>query len=244
MATLTEQLQAFTQSVYLVIKGKYFDDIAGTDGTTLINQTIDWCNMFIDELKMELNSSGDPINWDFTRQNGVTLGTATQGNASISWDDTEFSNLIAEEGRYVQILQDTTVISNWAVVDPGQITNQKDRVTEDMCALVGNVIVFSRVFKDTEDGGTIIGDITVPIPRMSTNNIDVLTGDNAIKPKTLLILGVAKNASLPDIVQGGLSPSYTQKYGDLLKSAIARTEASSRADKVASDDYGAVRGVY
>lgn len=244
MATVTEQLQAFTQSVYLVIKGRYFDDITGDDGTTLIAQTIDWTNMFLDEIEAEVNTSGQPVNWTWSRQLGATLGKARSGKASIDFDS-DFDGLIAEPGRYVQVLQDGTAISNFAVVTPDQITDKADRVTEDMVALVGDgsgdmILVFSRVFSDAEDGGTIVGDVTAPLTRLSLTNIDVLS---QVKPKSLLILGVAKNATLPDIVQGGLSPSYVQKYGDLLKNAIAKNEASSRADIVSRDDFGFVSGV-
>jgi hypothetical protein len=237
--SVTTDLQAFTQSVYLVIKGRYFDDIATDDGDTLIAQTIDWTNMFLDELESEQDSFGDPINWYFARSNGETLGRARLGAASIDFD-TDFANLIAEEGRYVQVLQDGAVVSNFAVVSPGQITNQSDRVTEDMCALVGTSIVFSRQFRDTEAGGTIIGDVTLPLPRLSLTNVDVLT---TVKPKLLLILGVAKNASLPDIVKGKLSPNYAQKFNDLLQNAIAKNEASSAVDAVVRDDLGYIHGV-
>lgn len=240
MASPTTDLQNFVQRVHLVIKGRYFDDITSSDGATLINQVIDWTNMFLDELESEVGSSGDPVNWTFARTAGAELGTATQGSASIDFDSSSFSNLIAEEGRYVQILQDSSVVSNWAAVSPNQITNRADRVTEDMVTLVGDTLVFSRAFNDTEDGGTIIGDVATPLPRISTTNVKVLT---TVKPATLLTLGVAKNATLPDIVQGGLSPSYAQKYSDLLKNAIARAEASSGADIASTDDYGYVSGV-
>lgn len=239
--TPTQQLQAFTQSVYLVIKGRHFDDITSEDGVTLVAQTIDWTNMYIDELETELDNEGRPINWTWARSLGASLGTATEGEASVSFDTNTYSGLIAEEGRYVQILQDNAVISNWAVVSIDQITDKTDRVTEDMVALVGTTLVFSRNFKDTEDGGDIIGDVMTPLPRLSLTNINVL---KLVKPKLLLILGVAKNASLPDIVKGSLSPSYAQKYSDLLKNAIAKAGASSRSDKASRDDYADVRGVY
>lgn len=243
MATVTDQLNAYVQSVYLVVKGRYFDDITSDDGTTLVAQTIDWTNMFLDELETETDDEGNPVNWTFTRTNGETLGKARVGKASVDWD-TDFNNLIAEEGRYVQILQDNAVISNWAVVSPGQITNKSDRITEDMVTLIGPTLVFSRVFTSGEDGGTIIGDVTSPIPRLSLTNIDALTGDTAVTPLTLLKLGTAKNVSLPDIVQGGLSPSYAQKYSDLLKNAIARATAGAVAATAGRDSYNDIGGVY
>lgn len=243
-------LQKFTQSVYLVIKGRYFDDITTEDGTTLIQQTVDWANMFVDELETETNPDGTPTDWKWQYQFDYALGTATEGNASIV-APTAINYLLADENRYVQVTQDGSVVSNWAVVSPDQITNKSDRVTEDMCAQIGTNIVFSRQFLDYEDGGAITGDVSTPLPRLSVNvasdgtltptNVKLLT---LVKPQSLLILGVAKNASLPDIVQGGLSPSYAQKYGNLLAGAIARNSAGAVADEVQTDDYSGIAGVY
>ena len=240
------QLNAFVQSVYLVIKNRYFDDLTSTDGIVFLNQVADWTNMFLDELETEVDTSGQPIDWLWNRQLGYTLGTATTGGASVA-APSEIFNLIAAPDRYVQVLQGSIVISNWAVVNPSQISSQTDRITEDMVTMVGGVLAFSRVFRDTENNGTIIGDVTLPIPRLSVSpttgapiNIKALS---IVKPLTLLKLGVAKNATLPDIVQGGLSPSYAQKYGDLLTGAIARNATSGRADLVTRDDLSFIGGV-
>lgn len=235
-----DDLTAFAQSIYLVIKNRYFDDIAGEDGQVYLAQVVDWTNMFLDELETEIGPDGQPIDWTWTRESAATLGTAREGAASIDFDTEGFDNLITEESRYVQILQDGTPVSNWAVVAPSQISSKTDRITEDMVALVGETLTFSRAFKDSEDGGTIVGDVTLPLPRISMTNVDLLT---TVKPKLLLILGVAKNATLPDIVQGGLSPSYAQKYNDLLQNAIARSMTSSLNDTGQRDNYGYVGGV-
>lgn len=237
-----DDLRKFTNKVYLVIKGRYFDDLTSDDGVNLVNQTIDWVNMFIDELETETDAAGQPVDWGFARSNGERLGVARQGKASIDFDS-GFNNLIAEEGRYVQVVVGGAVVSNFAVVAPGQITNKTDRITEDMVSLVGSTLVFSRAFRDYENGGKIIGDVTVPIPRLSLTDVSVLNGDNAVTPQQLLILGTAKNASLPDIVQGGLSPSYVQRYNDLLQNAKARNATSSHADTVGRDDYSYISGV-
>lgn len=244
------QLQAFTQSVYLVIKGRYFDDLTSDDGFTLIHQTVDWTNMFIDELETETNPDGTPLNWKWLWQLGQTLGTAVLGEASILTPNT-VNYLLADENRYVQVLQDGSAVSNWVVVSPEQITNKSDRISRDMCSQVGNAIVFSRAFKDYENGGTIVGDISTAFPHIAGNtaangafsptNVKILS---VVKPKTLLILGVAKNASLPDIVQGGLSPSYAQKYKSLFDAAVARNNVGAVASEAVRDDLSSVAGVY
>ena len=235
-----DDLRAFAQSVYLVIKNRYFDDITGEDGEVYVNQVIDWANMFLDELELETDAEGKPIDWTWARIAGQRLGKARLGKSSIGFDLDEFLNLITAEDRYVQIVQDGTVVSNWAVVNPSQITNRTDRVTENMCALVGESIVFSRAFKDYEDGGTVIGDVTGFLPRLSLTDVTLLT---TIRPKTLLILGIAKNATLPDIVQGGLSPSYGQKYASLLQGAIARSSVTSANSEAQREDFSGIGGV-
>lgn len=238
-----DDIRAYVNRVYLVVKGRYFDDLTSDDGLNIVNQTIDWTNMFIDELEEETGPTGELIDWLWCRQNGQTLGRARQGAASIDWD-TDYNNLIAEENRYVQVTQGGIVVSNFAVVAPNQISSKSDRVVEDMCSKVGNTIVFSRAFKDYEDGGTIIGDITIPIPRLSLTDASVLTGENAVKPQQLLILGSAKNSSLPDIVKGGLSPSYVQRYTQLLNNAKIRNSASASSEVAARDNYSGISGVY
>lgn len=235
-AKLLEQL---AQDVNLTIKNRFFDDIDGDDGKTYILQIYRWAAMWLDELEYAVDPSGKPINWWFSRANDATLGTATAGSTSISVPRT-MQRLLTEEERYVQIKQDSTVISNWVVVAPENISSTTDRITRDMCAQVGDTIVFSRPFRDTENNGTITGDIQTKIERPSATNAKVIT---TVQPYSLLVLGVAKNATLPDTVRGGLSPSYAQKYNDLLNGAIARSMATGISRKAVRQQFGNVQGV-
>jgi hypothetical protein len=242
------QLEAFANKVYLVIKNRYFDDLTSDDGKTYLNQLVDWTNMYLDELEAETTADGAPINWRWVRENGYTLATSiSSGAASISMPSA-VNNLIVEEGRYVQITQGGSVIANFAVASPNQITSLTDRITEDMCAVVGSDLVFSRAFTDAEAGGTVTGDVTTLIPRIAYNStastVSNIKALSLVKPQQLLILGVAKNATLPDIVQGGLSPSYVQRYNDLLDGAKARDGFSSISDIVQRDDLSNVSGIY
>lgn len=249
MASPTVELTNFAQSIYLTIKNRYFDEITGEDGQTFLQQVVDWTNMFIDELENETGPDGALVEWWFLRDTGTVLGTATEGDSSISLPTT-IDRLITDEKRYVQITNAAgQVVSNWLVVHPKQIDNS-GKYQQDMCAVAGSSIIFSRAFRDTEDGGTITGDTVGKIPRITYNltsgtvvptNVKAIT---TVRPKQLLILGVAKNATLPDIVQGGLSPSYVQKFNDLLGGAIARSNSTSVAAQAARDDFSRVRGVY
>lgn len=229
----------FAQSVNLVIKNRYFDDIASADGQTFIAQVVDHTNQLLDELENVTDQMGEPVNWKFMRQTAFDLGTATSGETAVDLDSS-VQALITDAGRYVQISDSAgTVLSNWQVVDAPQVTN-KATVQADKVYVAGGQLIFSRAFTDTEDGGSITGDVVASIPRLTTTNVKALS---LVKPKQLLILGVAKNFSLPDIVQGGLSPSYVQKYNDLLQSAIARNNASSGNDTVERDSFAYVSGV-
>jgi hypothetical protein len=243
-----DDITAFAQSVYSRIKNRFYDSITDTDGQTFIQLVVDFANGFIDELELETDAVGNPVNWWWVRQNGATLGTATTGGASIAFNTTTFQNIIVEEGRYVQLVLGGAVIANFAVVAPGDISNDTSRVTEDMCARVGNNIVFSRAFKSIENGATVKGDVTTPITKLVYDTSNHANDNSAaltlVKPRELLVLGPAKNESLPDIVQGKLSPSFTQKFNDMLNNAIIRSTTSSLADKVQRDDFSGIGGVY
>lgn len=245
----TDQLTQFAQDVYLTIKNRFFDEITSEDGQTYLQQVCRWTNMFLDELENTVGPDGQLVDWWFARSSGATLGTAVEGNNSITLGTT-IDHLLTDEGRYVQVTQDGIVVSNWLVVHPKDITNRSDRVTEDMCAVVGGTLVFSRSFRDTESNGVIIGDVVTKLPRFAytldsngnvvANNVKLLT---TVRPQQLLQFGVAKNATLPDIVQGKLSPSYVQKYNDLLTGAIARSNASSVAATAERENFSHIRGV-
>lgn len=233
------QITAFAQSVYLVIKNRYFDDIESEDGQNYINQVIDWTNQYLDELENVVDANGNVVNWNWGRVNGFQLGTVQEGDRSLTMPSGVLA-LLPDQHRSVEILVDDEVKSRWAVVTPDQIHSNPTRHRENMVAATGTTLMFSRAIKPEEAGGTMIGDIISSLPRMSRTNVRVL---NMVKPKQLLILGVAKNATLPDIVQGGLSPSYVQKYNDLLQSAIIRNSASSRGDTVEQENFSYIGGI-
>lgn len=230
--THLEKITALAQSIYLAKNNRYFDDIEGEDGQIYIAQTVDWTNQFIDELELEAD-------WNYAREAGVSLGTISSLSQTFSLDD-DIRKLITDENRYLDILQDGTPVSTWSVVSPNLITSSTDYSTQERVTVVGGNIVFSRALKDTELGGTIVADVINYLPRLAMNDTDIL---DLIKPKQLLILGVAKNATLPDIVQGGISPSLAQKYNDLLEKAVAENNASSLAAEAQRQDFGYIGGV-
>lgn len=244
-----DQLKAYAQKIRLTYKGKRLDDIDGDDGLDYLRDVVDWTNMLLDELETETGPDGMPVDWWFARQPDFGFGTVATGGASVAIPKT-VGRLVTEANRVVQIKQGDSVISRWQVVNPRDITNKDDRVIDDMCAVVGANIVFSRAFNTSENGGTVTGDVILTMPRMAINDTGTAIAPTNIKilgfviPQQLLILGVAKNATLPDIVQGKLSPSYVQKYSDLVNGAITRSMATSISAQQSRDYYGNVRGVY
>lgn len=235
------QLAAFANSVYMRIKNRAYDDLTSPDGLAYIALITDFANGFIDELETEVNIDGSPVDWRWSTLLNASLGTATAGLSSVAFPNT-FLNLIAGEQRYVQVLHDGTPVSNWLVVSPNNIANPRQRYTENMVCLTGSgILTFSRPFNAQENGGTITGDVTTPIPRLSGTNVKALS---IIKPRELFVLGVAKNESLPDIVKGKLSPNFAQKYDKLFQNTIARNNASGAADTAVRENYSDIRGVY
>lgn len=233
----------FAQSIYLITKNRYFDDISSDDGQNFIAQIIDHTNQVLDELENITDPTGEPVDWNWLNQVGFDLGTATI-DTTVTYPvidlDSSVQSLIADPSRYVQISNNGEVVSNWKVVTPDQINLKPERNDEDMVARVGSQLMFSRQFTDDENNGDITGDCLISVPRMSATNTKCL---DIVKPKQLLVLGVAKNITLPDIVQGGLSPSYVQKYNDLLQSAIARNAKTAKSNQVEMDNYNFIHGV-
>lgn len=238
--TEEERVQQFVQDVYLTRYNRTIDDIESTDGLAEVDKTISWTNMFLDELEQETDSNAQPMNWSFARENDVNLGTVAASTTSVDIDD-DILRLVIDENRPLTIQQDGSAVSHWDVVAPNQITARNDRSTGDRVTVINRQIIFSRALNESEVGGTIVADVINAIPRLTRTDASTL---DTVKPYQLLVLGVAKNATLPDIVQGGLSPSFVQKYADLLLQAKANNDASSTASDLVREDFSGIGGIY
>src|ERR1019366_223363 len=192
------KMTSFAQSVYLGIKNQYFNDIAGTDGQTYISQIVDFLSQYLDELETITDSVGQPVYWNWARTMDYTLGTAAVGQSVISLDSS-ILNVVAVDKRRIKVVVGGNVISYWDLVSPNQLSSDMysdsyyDKVTS-----VGGSLYFSRVFNSNEDGGTVLGDVITSLTRPSLSDSTVL---DIVTPKQLLVYGVMKNASLPDIVK-------------------------------------------
>lgn len=239
--TDAQKIEEFVQQVYLAIYGRRVDDLTDTDGVEQIAKTMIWCNLFLDELELEKDPDGMPINWSFLRENDATIGTVATATDTFSLPD-DTLRPIADEERPLVIMQDGMIISSWDVVDPSQITRRNgEQIRTQRVTYVNQLLVFSRALNDTEIGGQVYADIANKFPRLTSADTSLF---DLPLPRQLLVLGTAKNASLPDIVQGGLSPSFAQKYSDLLEGAKAANMQTSVADQAVTDDFSGIGGVY
>ena len=227
-----QRLQAFVQSVYLMRYNRYIDDITDEDGQIELNKTLDWCNQFIQDFELEAD-------WQWLREKDTTLGTVSSTSLTIPLPS-GVRKLAVAENRPVTILQDGSIVSTWHVVDADHITEDTGYY-ENRVTTVGDSMVFSRALTDVELGGTVQGDVIINIPELATNDIQLL---DLFRPLQLLKLGIAKDATLPDIVQGGLSPSFAEKYNDLLERAVMENNAGSSAGTAQTDDLSYIGGIW
>lgn len=229
----TARIQAFVQSVYLIRYNRYIDDIIDPDGIIEVAKTLDFANQFIEELEQEAD-------WNFSRETAYSLGTVTTVGSTFTMPD-DVLRLVIDEGRPLTVSFDTSIVSTWEIVDPNRLFQAGNMYAGDKVAVSGSKIVFSRPFRTYEIGGTVKADIVLRIPRFTTLDATPL---DVVKPNRLLILGTAKDATLPDIVQGGLSPSFVQKYADLLEKTLMQNNMSSSASSYQREDYSSIGGIY
>lgn len=236
-----EKMKAFAQSVILAMTGKHMDveDIDGEEGAAYLLELVDWCNQLIDEIELEAD-------WNFVRELQAEIGTVATLSQQFPLLPT-MRKLAVNEHRPLHILQDDTPVSTWDVVKPSMITALRSEYPiRERVTYVSKNIVFSRSLNEGELGGTVVADVINRIPRLVytdggvDNDTQVL---DLIEPRLLLVLGVAKNATLPDFVRGGISPSLVQKYVDILGKAVAENDATAASEMVERDDYSAITGV-
>lgn len=236
-----EKLEQFVKDVYLVRFNRIID-LTTTGGIAEIAKTLSFARMFLNEIESEKNLDGTPINWEWTRTNDRSLGTiATPGQ--IFTLPVGVRRIVVDEDRPLVLMYDGAIISKFDTVEANQITRRRlDPSTDDRVASVKRSLVFSRQFKDYEIGAEVVTDTIDKLTPMTSSPVNVSLLD--IIPYQLLVLGTAKNSVRPDIVQGGLAPSFIEQYADELDKAIAENNATSVADSAVRDDFSGIGGVY
>lgn len=237
--TNEEFVNQFVKDVYLVRFNRPID-LTTTGGQTEVEKTLSFCRMFLKEIESEKNPDGSPINWSWARTNDQDLGTIASASQVFTLP-TDVRRLVVDEDRPLVLMYDGTIITKFDVVEPNQITRRRlDPAITERVATVRRSLVFSRQFKDYEIGATVMADVIEKLTPLSVDDVSVL--DQV--PYQLLVLGTAKNSVRPDIVQGGLAPSFIEQYADELDKAIAENNATTSGDSAVYEDFSDIGGVF
>lgn len=231
-----QKLKAFAQSVILAMTAKHMDqeDLDGEEGTQWIKELIDWTNQYVSG---ELELADD---WNDVRENNAVIGTVAAPADTFTLPEGA-RKLAVNEHRPLKILQDGSPISIWDVVKPSMITASRDEwPIRERVSYVRRQVIFSRSLNENEIGGQVVADILHHFPVLANDNTELLDYDL----RSLIVLGVAKNATLPDFVRGGISPSLGQKYADMLETAMEENWATAASDYYEGDNFSQIRGVY
>lgn len=242
--TPQQRMDQFVNDVYLTRFNRFPDSLIDTDGLVEVNKTYRFTNMFLDELERETDSSGRPMDWNFARRNDVDLGVILTANTPTFVLPAGVRRIVVDWNRPVAIQQAGVTVNHFDVVDPGQITRRDDMTTADRVTVPKSTLIFSRPFNSYEIGGHVVADVIDAFPRLDTSNPTLSATLLDIIPYELLVLGVAKNATLPDIIQGSLSPSFVQKYSDLLDGIKMESANSSVSDDASREDLSYIGGIY
>lgn len=226
------RIEQLAQKIFRTWNGRT-NSVTGTQLTTFISESIQWVNEFLPELEQEAY-------WSWSRENNYNFGTAATTSRTFDLDD-DIRTVVKMPERPVYLLKDDVVKSTWQVVNPNQLRDFRTSDNQDRCAVVNRQLVFSRDFTDEEAGSTVYGDVVYRLPELSSTDVSVL---DIVDPVELIILGVAKNQTLPNVVKGGLTPSLTQKYGDLLNKAKQENDTSAQPEDASDDNLSFIRGVW
>lgn len=234
MSPEEQRILDLAQTIYLTSNGVY-NDVDGQEQEDFIDMTINWINTFYPELELEAD-------WTWLRTNDRLLDTPTT-NAPVIYLAPDIQRLAYSQLRDVTIrsLTDNSVISTWEMVSPNQVYDPTACDNPNRIAVVSRKLVFSRALNSDEfNNGGIYADTIGYIPQLTRTDVASL---DIVKPAQLIVLGVAKNQILPDVVNGALTPNYTQKYADMLKKA-KDLDGQTTHNLVVDSNYGFIRGVF
>lgn len=233
----SELVKQFAQTVNLYIKNDFVEDIDDEDGQKFVSRVVSFLNQYKDELENVTDPSGQYVYWSWLRDSGFTIASVYSGGKVFPLTTPEDNIAIALE-RPVRLVDSSgNVLSTWSMVRPEQL---REGTGENLVARMSGNVVFSREISDGENGADVTADVVRSLPPI-TESDDRMLG--IVKPYNLMVLGVVKNMSLADQTQSRLSPSFTQKYNDLLQSAINVNNQTTAPNFIETENYSYVRGV-
>lgn len=226
------QIEKLAQSAQRAITGKK-KNVTGTELTEFLEDTIDFTNQLAEELELEAD-------WNYLRTNDYNIGNVFAATDQTITLDDDVRKLVVSPYRDLILSQDGIQIASFKVVMPNQITDPANPEVRDRVTQIGRNVVFSRPFTDVEVGADILVDVISFMPELTITDTTLL---DIVTPYQLLVLGLAKNKSLPDLVRGGTSPSFVQKYNKLLRQAVAENNATAEAYNADRESFSFVSGV-
>lgn len=230
---MEEQLYNLGQKVYLALNGVY-NDVAGDERDAFVDETIDWTNQYLDELALEAD-------WSWLRENSHVLGTITADDTTLPLG-ADVLRLVSDWQRAIVMTKPNGQKVAWALVSPNLLYNTSEQGNQpNRAAVVGRTVRFSRPFTTDEIGSTVRADVIkkfTPVSRADVSSLDV------IEPAQLVVLGIAKNQVLPDVVNNTLTANYDLKYQRLLRRAVDLDGASTEQGELQTDDLSFIGGIY
>lgn len=239
--TNEQRIEALAQEIYLA-RHNQKNDVTGEDLTDFLDQTISWVNQLTPELEKK------KIDWGFVREDDAVIGTVVSPGV-VSYALPEgVRKLVVNWQRDLTLRFDNTIVASFRLVNENQKFNPREPYDHRHRATVTKTrkVVFSRPLTETEVGADIVADTIGKIPKLSMTDMalmDILDDPYNDDVRQLYIFGVLKNQILPDIVQGGLTPNYSQKFDAYLRDLAAEYNESSDADDVDRESFSDVTGV-
>lgn len=237
--TNDERITALAQDIYLTRHGS-LNEVDSSELPSFLDQTIGWINQIIPEIEKKAD-------WNFVRTNDDAIGTIVTPSVISYALPTGIRKLVIAPNRDLTIRFDTSIIASFKLVSPNQSYNANDPYDiRDRATVLKRKVIFSRPLKVIEVGGTIVADTIAKIPKLSHINVallDILDDEYNDDIRQMFIYGVLKNQVLPDIVQGGLTPSFSQKFDQYLQDCVDENNASSDANDQDRESFAFIGGV-
>lgn len=230
-----DNITDFAQDVNLAITGSE-SNVTGDDLARFQRNCIRFFNLWLDEYETETY-------WNKLRENDFVLATIADTTTFSFELPEEYRTPVFNQDKCIKFINDGTVISYFELVDPNQRINDENRhlPRPDRATFVGSNIVLSRAPKPEELGAEIVLDVVRYHPRLSTTDDE---GLDLLPARQLAVLGVAKNMALAKIIKVSLSPTFTEKYSNLLARLIADNNKTNALYDMQGTDFGYIDGIW